>query len=243
MPSFYKILSYVLIVFALVSGFALQAFCADPKATVLEQDQELFKKRLWLEVDLPAKSTEAILHFRVWFEGSPDKVFKVLTNTNSFNELLKNLIVSQTLDLKGVAGVELDEVATAEQAQAYAKKISTPSDTNRKPNQKWRDYALYVVNYPWPISDRWFVYEIQIDETQAGQGQYRYDYRMINGNMKRISGSWTLKPVPNQSNLMEFSGTYYFDPGFDVPSMILKPGVRNQFENDIKAYRQEIAKP
>lgn len=205
-----------------------------------EADATLEKSQFWTQIYFKPDSETAVMNFRVWFEGAPEDVFKVLTDVASFKEKMNNYnearVLTPALYKKIQAAYPKD--ADAVKQLVGSNKIS--SEHNRQKHQNWTDYAFFEFNFPWPLTDRWAVQKMRIDETNHQKGEYKLDYKMTVGNFKALSGYWRLKPVEGHPHLTEFYGRYESDPGMAVPKFLAKKGMRIGLKKDVEQYRKII---
>lgn len=220
--------------------FLCLLFVALPvRAGESDQLKDLQKDQLWIHVDFIEGTTGAVIHFRVWFKGKPEKAFQVLTDTNSL-KALSNFTDARTLTkqmferLDVVQPQNVDDVKKSIQGNVIA------SDHNRRPRKNWTNYTFYQFNFPWPLKDRWAVQKIRLDETNYHQGEYKYKYTTEHSNMKALKGQWFIKPVKDKPGYTEWYGEYQTDPGVSAPKFLLKKGVVSGFKKDVQAYRERI---
>ncbi|MBM3267652.1 MAG: SRPBCC family protein [Candidatus Sericytochromatia bacterium] len=64
-----------------------------------------------------------------------------------------------------------------------------------------------VIDFPWPMPDRWVLLDFRLDE--AGR---RFTWTRLDGTVKRYRGALRLAPWPGNRTVMEFDGL--IDPGF-----------------------------
>jgi len=203
---------------------------------------QLEERKIWMNVSMKPNSNSAVVHFRVWFEAPPDKVYQVLIDTNNFKNALNNYKDSRALSKEVFKKISDAKPKSAEDVVALIGQNKFESDYNRQKGQNWTDYIYYQFNFPWPLTDRWVVQKVHVDETNASQGEYKYDYKMEVGNFNTLSGFWRLKPVPGHDGWTEFYGRYESDSGVAVPNFVIKKGVRSGLKKDIASYRQILQK-
>lgn len=203
--------------------------------------KDLQKDNIWIGVNFDKESTAAQIHFRVWFKGTPEKAFKVLTDTNSLKSL-SNFNDARTLTRKMFQKADALQPQKSEDVIKSISGNQIASDHNRIPRKNWTNYAFFEFNFPWPLSDRWALQKIRIDETNYHQGEYKYKYQTIHGNMKVLKGEWKLKPLKDKKGWVEWYGEYETDPGVSAPKFMLKKGVVSGFKKDVKEYRKRILK-
>lgn len=203
-----------------------------------EADAELESTQIWTNAYFKSGSNVAVMQFRVWFKQTPDKVFAVLTDTNSFKSKMSNYKDSRTLTSTLFKTIVDAKPETPEAVIKLIGANQISSTHNRQKGQNWTDYMFLQFNFPWPLTDRWLVQKASVDETNAAKGEYKFSYKMDVGNFQTLFGSWQLKPVEKHPGWTEFYGEYESDAGVSVPKFVTKKAIGTGFRKDIDAYRR-----
>lgn len=206
-----------------------------------EADSVLEEKGVWSQTiykSLTTTSTE----FRVWFPFPPREVFELLADTNLWKEVHSDYTDSRAMTLQQYNLVAEKRPADVKEFYALIGEESPASFHGRQAGGVWTSYAFQRLNLPWPISDRWFVIKIKNDESQAFQGEYRYDYKMLMGNGKELKGYWELLPVKGKKGWTEFRGEYKVDVGIQVPQMIGKAIFKASIKRSAEENREVLEK-
>ncbi len=206
-----------------------------------QANDDLEHDKFWAETYFKPDSNTAIMNFRVWFEAPPDKVYKILTDTNKLKVWLSNFKDSRTLSKTAYDAIEKERPADGARVIALAGN-AVASDAHREPNQNWTDYIYFQFNFPWPLVDRWVVHKVRMDETNASNGEYKFEYKMTAGNFKALTGYWKLVPVENHPGWTEFRGEYASDPGIPVPKFVAKNAMKLGLKKDVENYRVVLKK-
>lgn len=207
-----------------------------------EADPVLEEKGVWSRTVYKTNSM-ASTEFRVWFPFPPSQVFELLIDTNRWKEIHSDYTDSRTMNLQQYnLAAEKKPASVKEFYELMGEKI-LPSFYGRQPGGVWTSYVFQRLNLPWPISDRWFVIKIRNDESQAFQGEYRYDYKMLTGNGKELKGYWELLPVKGKKGWTEFRGEYKVDPGMQTPQVlgkaIFRASIRRSAKENLEALEQK----
>lgn len=176
----------------------------------------------WVESVFQKGETEVTTRFKLLYPFPPEKVWKVLIDTNSWKDTHSEYTDSRTLD-KNQA--DLVDAKKPTQVKAFYELVGEekfPSEHGRVPGKAWTSYVFQRFNLPWPLADRWVVIRIKNDEDSAKAGKYRYEYRMMAGNFAGLKGYWALEPSKDYPGYTVFSGEYRSDPGISVPQFLAK---------------------
>lgn len=224
------------LLFFLLSSFLIfsTASAKDSDASV---EESLQQKNIWMNAFFRQGSTVAVMRFRVWFSQNSQKVFDTLTDTKSFKSKMNNYSDARTLT--SILHKKITD-AKPQNAADVVKLIgvnSVDSYHNRQVGQNWTDYMFLSFNFPWPLKDRWVVQRAHVDETNAGKGEYKFEYEMTVGSFKSLKGQWHLKPVPGKSGWTEFYGEYVSDAGVALPKFVTIKAMKASFEKDVESYR------
>lgn len=226
-----------LLLFALL-GLPTLTWAADFHPEVKD---ELEKENFWADVNFKSGSTSTVTEFRAWFEYPAEKVFHVLIDTNSFPEVHGNYEDAAVLPKDAFDAVVKAKPADVEALAPLIKGKTIPSESGRKAGAKWTRYEYVNFNFPWPLSNRWSVQKVEIDESQASQGRYRYDYLMYVGNFEVLKGYWELVPVADKPGWTEFRGSYVSDPGIPLPKFVTKTATKTGLKRDVDDNRKILA--
>ena len=198
-----------------------------------EADPVLEEKGVWSQTIYKSNSM-ASTEFRVWFPHPPEKVFELLIDTNRWKEIHSDYTDSRTMNLRQFNLVLEKKPASVKEFYELVGEESFPSYHGRQKGGVWTSYVFQRLNLPWPLSDRWFVIKIRNDESQAFQGEYRYDYKMFTGNGRELKGYWKLLPVKGKKGWTEFRGEYKVDPGMQTPQVLWKAIFRASIRRSAK---------
>ena len=203
---------------------------------------ELATSHFWADISFQPDSNVAVVEFRVWFEFPVEKVFPALININAFPQVHAKYTDAMALSKSSFDAIVAAKPQDAAALQPYLNSGKTDSYAGRASGNSWTRYEYASFNFPWPLANRWSVQKTVIDESQARDGIYRYDYKMAVGNFTTLSGAWTLMPVPGKPGWSEFRGRYESDPGIPIPKFIAKIATRTGMKRDVDDNRRILAK-
>ncbi|MBX7148740.1 hypothetical protein K1X76_06600 [bacterium] len=207
-----------------------------------EADADLEKDGVWVRTFFKKEETAALTVFRAYIPYTPDKAWEVLTDTNTWKSRHNDFKDAFTLTKSEAELVAAKNPVNVKDFYSLVGTPVHPSHLNRQKGGNWTSYVFQRFNFPWPLTDRWAVVEIRNDETNAGKGEYKYEYKTRGGNFKWLKGYWALMPHPTKKGWTEFRGEYKSDPGIDVPHFLAKSVVKSSIKNNVKEDSAELAK-
>lgn len=225
-----------LILLLLVPGL-VQAKAFHPEA-----DGDLEKKMFWATSYFKPGTNVAVMNFRVWFQYPPEQVFQILIDTNRLKHWLDNFNDSRALTKQLFKNIINGNPRSHKEVVQIIGDNKISSRYNRQKGRNWTDYVYFQFNLPWPLTDRWAVQKVKVDETNFNKGNYRYDYKMHVGNFKKLEGYWELIPAPGHPGWTEFRGRYESNPGIPVPKFIMRKAAVTGLRKDVGAYRRVLNK-
>ena len=204
-----------------------------------EGDSDIAKDGIW--VDVAFAGTNTISTFRAKYNHSPDKVFEILTDTDSMAALHQgNYSDARTLDKATFDKVAQAKPKSVEELLLIIGETRLKSYHNRSKGSRWTDYTYSNFNFPWPLSNRWTVNEIKIDESGSLNGLYKFTFTMAVGNFTTTTGYWELVPTPDGGT--EFRGIYKSDPGIALPKFATKLGTKMAMKREYDENKATLKK-
>lgn len=199
-----------------------------------EVNDQMQKESFWAEISFDEGSTATLAEFRAWYPFPADRVFPVLIDTNNFPKVHSNYENAMTLTQSVFDEAIIKNPKSAEELEHLIVSGKQASAASRKKEATWDDFVYLNFNFPWPLSNRWTLQEVHIDETKATQGVYRFDYKMRIGNFKTLSGYWELVPIEGKPGWTEFRGAYRADPGIPLPKFVTKAAAKTSLKKDFE---------
>jgi len=203
-----------------------------------EVNSTLERDLIWISSSSKPGSNVYLLEFRVWFKHPASKVFDTLTDTMSFTTKMTSYKDARTLTKKLYKKILDANPNKPEQIVKLIGDNKISSHHNRQRDSHWNDYTYLHFNFPWPLTDRWAVQKIDIDETNAHKKEYKYKYETKLSNFKTLTGEWELVPIPDHPDWIEFRGTYESNPSVPVPKFITKKAMKVSFKKEMETNRQ-----
>ncbi len=131
------------------------------------------------------------------FDVPIDVMWQALISLELYDEFTERTTVSVLLDPKTKEKVVKQNPWDADDAEKLFKG-NTPGFVLTDPDNpdRFTIYSYQRNSFPWPISDRWVLLEMQHDNSTHTQ-----TWRRIAGNMKEDYGSWVLEPYRENQTL------------------------------------------
>lgn len=204
-----------------------------------EGDADMSKEGIWVEVAFAGTNT--ISTFRAKYAHSPDKVFEVLTDTDSMATLHKgNYSDARTLDKATFDKIVSAKPKSVEELLPLLGQTRLKSAHNRSKGSRWTDYSYSNFNFPWPLSNRWTINEIKVDESGSKNGHYKFTFTMAVGNFTTTTGYWEL--IATSDGGSEFRGVYNSDPGVALPKFATKLGTKMAMKREYEENKTTLKK-
>lgn len=203
-----------------------------------EANAELAQNSFWSEVNFQPGSNAIITNFRVLYDKPADKVFPVLIDTNSFPRVHGNFEDAAVLDKATFDAIVSASPKDSDAVKPLVKKAA--GNTGRQTGGRWTRYEYLNLNFPWPLSNRWTVQKVDVDESGASQGHYRYAYKMHVGNFRALDGYWELVPVAGKPGWTEHRGSYKTDAGVALPKFVTKTAAKTGLKRDVEDTRRVL---
>lgn len=206
-----------------------------------EADANLKSGQPWQVVVFDNNSASRV-YFRSWYPYPADAVWKVLTDTNRWKDVISDYADSRTLNKEQF---DLANEKKPDSAKALLDLIGSQtfaSNNDRVAGKVWTSYVYQRFKLPWPLSDRWMIMRVKNDETNADKGSYSYDYKMTLGNFKDLKGHWELLPIPDKPGWTEFRGEYTSDAGISIPHFLAKSIYKSSQQKTTQAHLKELAR-
>ena len=208
-----------------------------------EVNDELKVSFNWVSVDFKPGTTTTVSEFRFWYGAECKDVFPLLIDTNKMPQRHKAYEDARTLTEKTYQDIVKAAPKTLEDLKKIIGDTHVKSEYNRDPNGHWSDYIYQNFNFPWPLSNRWGVIRLRVDESNGPTLQeYRAEFKTAVGNFVTNEGFWELVPVQSQPGMCEWRGHYEADPGIPLPKIITKQGVKIGLKREVEENRALLKK-
>jgi len=110
----------------------------------------------------------------------------------------------------------------------------------QSPGKKGVVYFYSLLDFPWPISNRWYIIKINRDETRAAENIYFDSWDLEIGNLKMNQGFWLLEPFGEGCTKTTYQ--LLIDPGGRIPKFFIDIGTKVTMPDVIRAVREQAHK-
>ena len=166
----------------------------------------------------------------------PETVWQVITDNNNFKKFMPQTLDSLIVPKETVAKMLKKNPKKRLQIERLLNnKISNPL-SYQSPGEKRVVYFYSLLDFPWPISNRWYIIKINRDETRAAEHIYFDSWNLEIGNLKMNQGFWLLEPFGEG-----YTKTTYqllIDPGGHIPKFFIDIGTKKTMPDVIRAVRE-----
>lgn len=102
--------------------------------------------------------------------------------------------------------------------------------------QSERVLFFNVLDAPFPVRDRWYLLDMQIDADA-----HRVQWTLITGNLKATEGSWALTAWPDDANRTLAAYTSYSDTGLPLPAFVVRMALTSTLPGVLQGLRRHLA--
>lgn len=209
-----------------------------------DKDAIVYGDKFWAEVVFKGQNT-GVTQFRVIYEAPANMVFEQLINTNTLQKYHKSYADSRCLSETNFNTIIQQKPDNYTKLIELIQDAHIPDLQNRKQGGNWTDYWYLRFNLPWPLSDKWVVQKVKVDESNAHKNEYRVEYKMEHGNLALLKGWWEVVEVPGHPDWTEFRGETESDPGVPMPNFLarstFKSSLRKEFETNTAVFQKRLA--
>ena len=199
-------------------------------------DIEAERGDLWIRLSFEPDSQAVVLEFRARYPFPPGEVFSVMIDTNHFSAR-SNYKDAGTLSEVVFKRADAQQPENVKALYRLIGSDRERSDYARQAGGRWTNHIFLVFDFPWPLTDRWSLQRVEIDESRSEEGVYRYAFKMHSGNFDSLRGHWELAPIAGRPGWTEFRGSYHSDLGIFIqrllPRWLIKRKVMRAFEKDM----------
>lgn len=193
----------------------------------------------WLQAGEPptvkyriAESGLSTLEADGCFNAPPEEIWQVITDSSHFKRFMPRVEESVILNDEGLEAIRSAPTRNANKLSGVARKFPLTRSSERfSPSPH---LFFLVINTPFPVENRWYVLQVDQDDSQKARGFYKRCWKMLEGNTNSVEGCWRLKQGESPSQTCaEYSENT--DIGGHVPQWVVKMGatvtVPQIFEN------------
>jgi len=172
-------------------------------------------------------------------DASPDKVWQVITDVNHFSEFMPRTLISRAVSPDKLEVLLQKKPTQPQEVEAILGRTPPDPALYRLPGQKYTVYLFSLLDFPWPLGNRWYVIKILRDESQAAQHIYISTWSLLLGNLLENRGQWRLEPFGGQKTKVRY--TLISDSGVYRPQFMIKRGTNVTLPKIIAAVRKRAA--
>jgi len=167
----------------------------------------------------------------------PETVWQVITENNNFKKFMPQTLDSLIVTKEQVAKVLKKNPKKRSQIENLLNNTVSHPLLYRSPGKKGVVYFYSLLDFPWPISNRWYIIKINRDETRAAEHIYFDSWDMEIGNLKTNQGFWLLEPFGEGCTKTTYQ--LLIDPGGHIPKFFIDIGTKVTMPNVIRAVREQ----
>ena len=170
----------------------------------------------------------------------PEVVWQVITDNNNFRKFMPRTIESLIVTEENVAKIlKMNPQKPSQIKKLLNTKASSP-ERYRSLGKKRVVYFYSLLDFPWPVSNRWYIIKINRDETRMKEHIYIDSWDLEIGNLKTNQGFWQLEPFGEGDTKATYQ--LLIDPGGRIPKFFIDMGTRTTMPDVIRAVRKQAYK-
>ncbi|MBM4274794.1 MAG: hypothetical protein FJ134_10105 [Deltaproteobacteria bacterium] len=171
-------------------------------------------------------------------DAPPEIVWQVITDVNNFKEFMPRTLKSMTVRPERVQVVMQKKPARPKEVEALLDPVPPDPKMFRVPGQKYTVYFYSLLDFPWPVRNRWYIIKILQDETSCAGHIYKSSWSLEIGNLRENCGEWLLEPFA--TNQTKVTYRLFTDPGGHVPDFLCKKGTLVTMPQIISSVRKRV---
>lgn len=171
-------------------------------------------------------------------DASPDKVWRVITDVNHFSEFMPRTLKSQAVSPDKLEVLMQKKPTQPQEVEAILGPTPPDPALYRVPGQKYIIYLFSLLDFPWPLGNRWYVIKILRNESQAAQQIYISTWSLLLGNLRENRGEWQLEPFGDQKTKVYYK--LIADSGVCLPQFFITRGTNVTLPKIIAAVRKRV---
>jgi Polyketide cyclase / dehydrase and lipid transport len=170
----------------------------------------------------------------------PETVWQVITDNNNFKKFMPQTLDSLIVTKEQVAKILKKNPKKRSQIERLLNNTVSHPLPYQSPGKKWVVYFYSLLDFPWPISNRWYIIKINRDETRASENIYFDSWDLEIGNLKMNQGFWLLEPFGQGGTKTTYQ--LLIDPGGHIPKFFIDIGTKVTMPGVIRAVREQAYK-
>lgn len=170
----------------------------------------------------------------------PETVWQVITDNNNFEKFMPQTLDSLIVTKEKVAKILKMNPKKHSQVKRLLNEIDTHPLPYHFPGKNRVIYFFSLLDFPWPINNRWYIIKINRDETRAAEHIYLDSWDLEIGNLKTNQGFWLLEPFGEGCTKTTYQ--LLIDPGGHIPKFFIDIGTKVTMPNVIRSVRKKAYK-
>ncbi|MBW1972263.1 MAG: hypothetical protein JRI44_05455 [Deltaproteobacteria bacterium] len=166
----------------------------------------------------------------------PEIVWQIIKDNSHFKEFMPQTLESMIVSPETLKEILKKQLKKSEEIERLIRENSLKSSFYRSSKNKYTIYFYSLLDFPWPINNKWYIIKINRDETRAYAHIYRDSWDMVIGNLKTNQGFWFIEPYGEKSTKVTYQ--LLTDPGGSIPKFFIDMGVKVTMPNVIKAVKK-----
>ena len=170
----------------------------------------------------------------------PEVVWQVITDNSNFKKFMPRTIESVIITKENVAKIlKINPKRPSQIKKLLNIKVPCPVQY-RSIGEKKVVYFYSLLDFPWPVSNRWYIIKINRDETRVKEHIYVDSWNLEIGNLKTNQGFWQVEPFGEGDTKATYQ--LLIDPGGHIPKFFIDMGTRTTMPDVIRAVREQAYK-
>ena len=169
-------------------------------------------------------------------DAPPEIVWQVITDVNNYKDFMPRTLKSMAVRPEKLKGILAQNPAAPPEVEALLDAAPPDPATYRVPGRKYSIYLYSLLDFPWPVSNRWYIIKILQDETLGASHIYKSSWSLEIGNLRENCGEWLLEPFGKNKTKVTYR--LLTDPGGHLPNFLTKKGTAVTMPQIISAVRR-----
>lgn len=170
----------------------------------------------------------------------PETVWQVITDNNHFREFMPKTLESMIVSPEKLKEVLRKAPRRSEEVEKLLGKDPPNLSQYRAAGGHYGVYFYSLLDFPWPVSNKWYIIKIQRDETRASEHIYSERWDLEIGNIAANKGYWLLEPYGEGMTKVTYQ--LLTDPGGHIPKSFIEMGTKVTMPDIIRAVRERAIK-
>jgi len=170
----------------------------------------------------------------------PETVWRVIIDNNNFKKFMPRTLESLIISKEKVVKMLKKNPKKLKEINKLLNETHSLPGQYRFPIEKGVVYFYSLLDFPWPITNRWYIIKINRDETRAAENIYFDSWELEIGNLKTNQGHWLVEPFGKGCTKATYQ--ILIDPGGRIPKFFIDIGTKKTMPDVIRAVREQAYK-